>query len=891
MFQILGIFSGIEVSMTSGIYSIVAKVYDMMLDLATSEALDVTSLENLSQTCYVLAGVFMLFRTVIGLIQMLVNPDKVSDGNVGAGKLISRIVVSILLLLLLQPQGILFKSCESGNTCDKGGLAPRIERAVLNDEDGIIIKLIELGGGVKVTEDNNSQTIDNSIMTESFSDIGGYLIEDVYAATGDLSCYYFGVSKHMQEVTQIGNRADTTQEITINKVYKIDFFKSKKNADQTVGTAHRIGNTPYYYKVRSGTTIAGNDSYGKYSAFDKDKNAMTAGMFADGFPSQCPKYIKLNDSGNSYSPRKDMPYGDIDECGGNPMDTSRRSCPNTGILGGYSSYQEFKEALDSMKNNRLIGITGVGDAKYFVGEGKKLYGANDEERVVESNTEFLEGISSNAIGFAQASAASFHTCAKGAKEDCKEVQEKMFTSSNANDDLEGLIDDDKLDIGFIISMVVGIALVVYLLILCVDVIVRRLKLALLQVLAPLPAISYVDPNDKVFGQWSKMYIATYVDLFIKLIAISLALGLLQGLINNNDYSDNLLYRFFYIVAILVFAKLVPSMITKIFGLDSMGGSFKDILGMGKAAAGFGAGAAIGGAAGLATGLSAFNATKGQGLKNRFLAGAQGLGSGLSGAVRGAGAGSKGNVLGAAKDVAAANAKRRTLYAGGITPSHMLAAGTLGKVGMDEASRTDRRMEKEEQRANSLVSGGEVFDKMKANAKDTKLYQNMAGYRDKSGNTLLNANEQSKLADIITQGSLMNQEDGDQYIRSQIASSFGDKADALFAVHGNNDFYEGKEAGNIQRAYREYSSFIENNGDVQSVLKDTDYLRDTLHLSENEIRLLDSNDIEHAAARTKLQNRVLNETSNNIKTDIAIEKTKPGYKAAAAVRDQGNNNNG
>ena len=654
MFQILGIFSGIEVSMTSGIYSIVAKVYDMMLDLATSEALDVTSLENLSQTCYVLAGVFMLFRTVIGLIQMLVNPDKVSDGNVGAGKLISRIVVSILLLLLLQPQGILFKSCESGNTCDKGGLAPRIERAVLNDEDGIIIKLIELGGGVKVTEDNNSQIIDNSIMTESFSDIGGYLIEDVYAATGDLSCYYFGVSKHMQEVTQIGNRADTTQEITINKVYKIDFFKSKKNADQTVGTAHRIGNTPYYYKVRSGTTIAGNDSYGKYSAFDKDKNAMTAGMFADGFPSQCPKYIKLNDSGNSYSPRKDMPYGDIKSCkSGINMSIERRNCPNTGILGGYSSYQEFKEALDSMKNDREMGITGVGDAKYFVGEGKKLYGANDEERVVESNTEFLEGVSSSAIGFAQASAASFHTCAKGAKEDCKEVQEKMFTSSAANDDLEGLIDDDKLDIGFIISMVVGIALVVYLLILCVDVIVRRLKLALLQVLAPLPAISYVDPNDKVFGQWSKMYIATYVDLFIKLIAISLALGLLQGLINNDAYSDNLLYRFFYIVAILVFAKLVPSMITKIFGLDSMGGSFKDILGMGKAAAGFGAGAVIGGAVGAATG---------------------GVGGLLRGTFRGAGAGMKGDFTGGAAKTAAYNRNLKNARAGGSTALGRLATG-------------------------------------------------------------------------------------------------------------------------------------------------------------------------------------------------------------------------
>ena len=726
MFQILGIFSGIEVSMTSGIYSVVARVYDMMLDLATrSEALDLASLENLTQTCYVLAGVFMLFRTVIGLIQMLVNPDKMNDSNVGAGKLISRIVISIVLLLVLQPQGILFKSCE-GDTCNEGGLAPRIERALLDDEDGLIVRLIELGGGVKITKDNNSQTIDSGIMTKSFSDIGGYLVEDVYAATGDLSCYYFGVSKHMQEVTQIGPHANTTQEITINKVYKIDFFKSKKNANQTVGTAYPIGNTPYYFKVRSGTTIAGNASYGKYSALKR--NVMTAGMFSDGFPSKCPEYIKLNDSGKSYSPQEDMPYGDIKSCTGffnvNP---GRRSCPNTGILGGYSSYQEFKAALDSMKNDREMGITGIGDAKYFVGEGKKLYGANDEDRVVESNTEFLSGVSSGAIGFAQASAASFHTCADGATEECKEAQGKMFTSSKGNDELEQLIDDDKLDIGFIISMVVGIALVVYLLILCVDVIVRRLKLTLLQVMAPLPAISYIDPNDKVFGQWGKMYIATYLDLFIKLIAISLALGLLQGLINNDEFSDNLLYRFFYIVAILIFAKLVPSMISKIFGLDSMGGSFKDILGMGKAAAGFGAGAVLGAAAGVATG-------KGFGRLSGI----------AKGAMMGAGSGAKGNILGGAQGISSRNAKVNQQKADGLNFWQRAAVGAGGMTGITPGAKAANQMEK----ANQAYEAQSKFKNHMLDEVKKKNANFNVGAINRGQNIIRKGGDSSKAADVV-----------------------------------------------------------------------------------------------------------------------------------------------
>ncbi len=772
MFQILGIFSGIEVSMTSGIYSVVAKVYDMMLDLATrSEALDLASLENLTQTCYVLAGVFMLFRTVIGLIQMLVNPDKMNDSNVGAGKLISRIVISIVLLLVLQPQGILFKSCE-GDTCNEGGLAPRIERALLDDEDGLIVRLIELGGGVKITKDNNSQAIDSGIMTKSFSDIGGYLVEDVYAATGDLSCYYFGVSKHERGMRTVLGRPtqEVAESITINKVYKIDFFKSKESANEGVGTPYRIGKTPYYYKVRSGTTIGGVEEYGKYSALEK--NVMTAGMFANGFPSECPKYINYN--GNSYSPRKDFPYNSITDCGTVAPGSSyvRMDCPNTGILGGYSSYKEFKQELEKLKEDNKVGIKGTGTAKAFVGQGASLFDAADPNNN-KGNTEFLSGVSSGAIGFAQASAASFHTCADGATEECKEAQGKMFTSSKGNDELEQLIDDDKLDIGFIISMVVGIALVVYLLILCVDVIVRRLKLTLLQVMAPLPAISYIDPNDKVFGQWGKMYIATYLDLFIKLIAISLALGLLQGLINNDEFSDNLLYRFFYIVAILIFAKLVPSMISKIFGLDSMGGSFKDILGMGKAAAGFGAGAVLGGAVGAATG--------------------KGLGrlSGLTkGAMMGAGSGAKGNITGGAQGISARNARINDAKKNGLGFWQRTAAGIAGTVGYSPQTRMDNKIKDKVDKKEMLDNFRKHKDNIEGMADSSNYLSDMKARMERNPNSVF---VKDKNGNIISTGKEAYKKYREDFIALNEVNRFNQDTDSVEYYDGTKWIDTGQKA--------------------------------------------------------------------------------------------------
>ena len=262
------------------------------------------------------------------------------------------------------------------------------------------------------------------------------------------------------------------------------------------------------------------------------------------------------------------------------------------------------------------------------------------------------------------------------------------------------MDQNKLKFDFFTALLVGIGVIIYLVILAVDVVVRGFKLALLQLLAPIPIISYVDPKDKIFNQWIKMYMSTFLELFIKLLAISIAVNLLT-MISSAELFDTALKTLVAIIAVLVFAKLFPSIISKIFGIDSMGGSFKDIMGMGKTALGFGAGAALGAGAGLITGAAAFGATKGQGFWQRAAAGAQGLGSGISGALHGAGAGSKGNIFGGAKSVASTNANRRNQYNSGLKPTDLLAAATTGKVGMGYAQRVDRNLEKKKQESERL----------------------------------------------------------------------------------------------------------------------------------------------------------------------------------------------
>lgn len=876
MIQILGFWSSIEFGIINGIYSLVIKVYDIMEKILKDNAMDMSKFESIATTLYVLAGVFILFKVVIAMIQMILNPDLVTDKQAGAGKLITRIVTCLIMLIAFSPNGFLF---------GYEGLFSRIEKAVLAD-DGLINNIINVdlsdqssssssNSGSTTHESSSGSTHGGSSGNFASSIPSSFLIENVYAAT-KVNCYYYRISSSENNYADADAHGNERKKIKVDKIYKISYYYNPNETTISNEDLTKARNSKkVYYKERSGV-IGGSANCSTSNCAEYNHLAYPIKM-AGGISTvertikngKCPGSLVWDKNDKTWKAQ-----------------TTGASSTSPGLRGGTSSLSDLKDKLKKIS---------VDVAGFDSGGNSFVDSSNGRSKPTGDDYLFFTPVSDNAIKFGQATASSLQECVPSAQSDCIKYQKDMFETKSANKEIVNLIDQENLEVSFIFSIIAGIGLIIYLLFLCVEIIIRRLKLFFLEVLAPIPIISYVDPKDKTFSTWIKMYIATYLDLFIKLIAIKIAIELVATVSNEFWSTGNIetgiiggvLIKFFYIVAILAFAKILPTMISKIFNLDSMGGSFKDIMGMAKGAAGFGAGAVLGAGAGLVSGFSA--AAKAPGMKNKLLAGAGAIGSGMSGLAKGAGSGAKGNILGGAKDVAAINSKRRSLYAGGITAMDMLKGATLGRVGMDAASRTDRKLEKEQLRADSLVSGGEVFNKMKSNAKDTKLYQNLAGYKDASGNSLLNANEQSKLADIITQGSLMGEESGTDYIREQISSSFGEKGNQLLSIHGNNDLYEAKEAGNIQRAYKEYSSFISNNGDVKGVLADNDYLVNELGLTEADLRLLNSNDIEHATARTKLQNRVLNETSNNIKTDISIQKGQPGYKASAAVRDQGKNN--
>lgn len=164
--------------------------------------------------------------------------------------------------------------------------------------------------------------------------------------------------------------------------------------------------------------------------------------------------------------------------------------------------------------------------------------------------------------------------------------------------------------GFFGILVGGICIVV-LIIIAVGVAIRSVKLSFLNIIAPLPIISYIEPKDNsnsMFNKWVKETIKTFLELFIRLISFYFAILVITKVLTNpngiGSYSGES-YRFsthplvviFLIIGCFLFALQLPKLIENLFG--GSGGLSRDAKSTGAIAAGLGgiAGGIVGGAFG------------------------------------------------------------------------------------------------------------------------------------------------------------------------------------------------------------------------------------------------------------------------------------------------------
>ena len=218
-----------------------------------------------------------------------------------------------------------------------------------------------------------------------------------------------------------------------------------------------------------------------------------------------------------------------------------------------------------------------------------------------------------------------------------------------------------IDYNYFISTIVGIFVIFILVSMAFDVAIRSVKLTFLQLISPIPIISYVDPKsgkDGMFKRWYTEVFKTWASLFIRLLALFFGVYLIKQLgqlyrIGNHKYlSSNFWIQLFMLLGVLMFCKELPKLLEQLIPGMKGAGSFKlnplkrineDSIG-GKFITGgiMGAGAMTASALGGAGANAIHSIRHGKNWKDSFKSAGRGLGTGaFYGAKNGFAAGKSG----------------------------------------------------------------------------------------------------------------------------------------------------------------------------------------------------------------------------------------------------------
>lgn len=135
---------------------------------------------------------------------------------------------------------------------------------------------------------------------------------------------------------------------------------------------------------------------------------------------------------------------------------------------------------------------------------------------------------------------------------------------------------------FIFDILVGVYVLFVLGIYCMDMAVRLVKLSVYQIIAPLPILARIVPNEsvsKVFSNWLKATISTFVEVFIRVALLFFAVIIIQSAVRSIDnvFVSNFsgsasimvkgVAQVLIVLGIIKFTKEAPALIKEITGLD------------------------------------------------------------------------------------------------------------------------------------------------------------------------------------------------------------------------------------------------------------------------------------------------------------------------------------
>lgn len=228
-----------------------------------------------------------------------------------------------------------------------------------------------------------------------------------------------------------------------------------------------------------------------------------------------------------------------------------------------------------------------------------------------------------------------------------------------------------IEYNFFIAAIIGVVVLYLLVTFVFDVALRAVKLAFLQIIAPVPVLLYIVPGkDKSLSTWISETLKTFFELFIRIAIlyfgvyiISIVLstvkeGSILGFINTQGVLVRNICKLFIILGVLMFVKQAPQLICDILGIKSESGLLSLKKRIKDSGLGAFTGGVIGGVAGAGLGvLGAHRYAKARGASKGERTFAMVSGA-FHGARLGGQAGAQGNIQGVGDgyNYAAANQK-------------------------------------------------------------------------------------------------------------------------------------------------------------------------------------------------------------------------------------------
>ncbi len=267
---------------------------------------------------------------------------------------------------------------------------------------------------------------------------------------------------------------------------------------------------------------------------------------------------------------------------------------------------------------------------------------------------------------------------------------------------------------FLISTLTGGAVAYLLLITSIDIAVRSVKLGFLQLIAPIPIISYIDPDSSkkgVFKNWLTQTLKTYLDLFIRLAAIFFAVFIISLIVNNKmefissgevvRMRDHPFVTIFILIGALMFANQVPKLISDLIPGANLDGAFT-LNPMKKVGASPIAAGAIGGLVGTGVGAAgSFAAHRALGHNvGRSLLG--GVGGAFSGGARGLTSGGDGSPIQSGIKAGGMNAQN-IISRDGTTVASRMSAQAASALGLSTRAEIQDNIVKQYDQVSKLKS--------------------------------------------------------------------------------------------------------------------------------------------------------------------------------------------